>query len=628
MVDIRKVILLVLLLAVPAAAVSAHSSLEETIPAANETVSESPEVLEFHFRDPVTLHPGSVVLTSSGGEEIRLAGTSLDERDPSKVIAQIGQPLAPGSYTATVSVVTPDGYVMEEKLSFRVAEQETESAGQPLELISHSPAAGTITDAAPEEIELRFNQPVTLTAVGVFDDREQPVAITGDAVTDPADPARVVIGLPDDLEKGTYQVIWHARPTDPETPVPDTMGSFYFASEVYTAIQSEDGIDETAFDLFGNAGIKQAGYWLWFTGLLAIFGLLFFRTSISRSPVSEKRGAAAIILFILTAAGIFTVLAVQKSELPDLSLPAFGGLKFVWVPLLQLILLAVAISWRRAGPVLAAAALLLVPLVSGHAIYPKYGGAISAAVSALHLLSAGIWFGGLLGLILFLKKFRKGEVPEGVLLRFSKCALISIGTVILTGLYMAGTFVPSFSIESFLGSDWGLAVAIKIGFTFLVLIVGFIQRKAIRRYAERAAGQIGNRAKAETVYGIIILLAASLLVVSTPKAAEQGLYPETTEQEGLVLQAEMEPVEVGLNELVLSFSGRYVEKAAVNVTMPPHFENEFQAFRTGDGEFRVTGDLLHGAGTTYFTVTAVTEDGRETVFGLEAAAPGDVYSEE
>lgn len=98
------------------------------------------------------------------------------------------------------------------------------------------------------------------------------------------------------------------------------------------------------------------------------------------------------------------IVTSQKTEVENLSMIHFLSLKFVWIQIIQGILLVLGLLFRRIRLFLYGIALLLVPTIIGHASYPRYGGYLTTGVNALHLLAASIWIGGLFGLIIIPKK--------------------------------------------------------------------------------------------------------------------------------------------------------------------------------------------------------------------------------
>ncbi|PKH09023.1 copper resistance protein CopC [Planomicrobium sp. MB-3u-38] len=608
----------------PAIQVLAHSTMEETSPSEGERLTESPSTLDFWFQDPVVLHAESIQLKSQSGTRIELEDTRVDPDDKTHIISNLNDELPPGNYAAKISVIALDGDVLEENLNFQVIEKEKTQQQTDFEIIQNYPEDGEITDGSPRQMDLWFNQPADITAIGVFDDRQQSISIK-EPVRDPEDPNHVIIEFNEELPKGSYQVTWYARPEASEDlSLPDTIDVFYFAVDEFTAIQQPNEGEPVGSAWFANMGLKQTGYWLFFIGIMTLFGLAFFHKVIHKEPASLKRNSLSFFLLFFVFTGVVLVFLAQKSELESLSFTQFLSLKFVWIPLVQIGLLVLGVFLTKARLLFFAVALLLIPFITGHAAYPRYGGYFSIFMNALHLLAASIWIGGLLAMLTFPKKEEMKKFLRSTLPAFSNWAFISLAVIIVTGLYMTMKYVPSYTFESFWKSEWGKAIVLKMVLTLAVLLIGLFQRRLIKQVTEKALCKVVNRVRVEIIYAALLLLFASVLVVSTPGSAEQGVYPSTVEKEDIELDVNFSPLKLGLNVLTMEFEGEKVEDVQVTLSMPPNYQVNYKAFKVEEGVFKLTGNLLHGAGTMDMTVKAETSQGEEVEFAFRVVIPGEM----
>ncbi|WP_372869475.1 copper resistance protein CopC [Planomicrobium okeanokoites] len=598
--------------------------MEETNPSEGERLTESPSTLEFWFQDPIVLHAESIQLKSPSRNGIELEDTRVDPDDKTHIISNLNEELPPGNYTVRISVIALDGDILEEKLNFEVVAQEKAQQQTSLEILRNYPEDGEITEGSPQKIDLWFNQPADITAIGVFDDRQQSISIK-EPVMDPEDPNHVIVEFNEELPKGSYQVTWYARPEASENlSLPDTIDVFYFAVDEFTAIQQPNEGEPVGSAWFASMGLKQTGYWFFFIGIMALFGLAFFHTVIHKEAASLKRNPLSFFLLFFVFTGVLLVLVAQKSELDSLSFTQFLSLKFVWIPLVQIGLLLLGVFLTKARLLFFAAALLLIPFITGHAAYPRYGGYFSMFMNALHLLAASIWIGGLLAMLTFSKKEEMKKFLRSTLPAFSNWAFISLAVIIVTGLYMTMKYVPSYTIESFWGSEWGKAIVLKMALTLAVLVIGFFQRRLIKRLTEKAVSKVLNRLRVEIIYAALLLLFASVLVVSTPGSAEQGVYPATIEKEDIELDVSFSPLKLGLNVLTMDFEGEPIEDVEVMLSMPPNYQVNYKAFQVEEGVFKLTGNLLHAAGTMNMTVTAKKPDGEKVEFDFRVVIPGEM----
>ncbi|CAM3686613.1 copper resistance CopC/CopD family protein [Aeromicrobium ponti] len=601
----------------------AHSNLEQTYPIEGEKLTESPSTIELLVQDPVVLHPGSIKLADSFGHAIELEGAVVDPNDNTHIISNITKDLPDGKYVVKINVVALDGYVLQEEIKFEVVNKENGQNKEKLRALKYSPDDSEIIDGSPEKIDLWFSRPVDITAIGVFDDRQQSIRLKEPYVY-PKDPNHIIVEFNEELSKGTYQVTWYARPSGDDTSKPDILDVFYFAVDEFTPIQQVNLGEATNSFWFNNMGLKQLGHWLVFFGISTLFGGAFFNSVIYKHNHLKKWNKLTFVFLLFVIIGEAIILTIQKREIGSLSIIEFISLKFVWIPLLQIILITIGLLFAKVRFAFYGTALFLTSFITGHATYPRYGGYLTIAVNTFHLFAASIWIGGLFQLIIIPKKDDMKDWLKDALPKFSRWALISLIVLIFTGIFMTIRYVPSFSIESFIKSEWGKAVIFKIGATLMVFILGFFQRKTIINLTANALTKVVSRVKVEIIYAVFILIFASLLVVSTPSAAEQGVYPKSLEKENVQLNVAFSPLKPGLNVLTMDFDHKDIEKVEVTLSMPPNYKVTYNAFKVEEGVFKITGNLLHAAGTMNMKVKAIKVNGDKTDFSYKVVIPGEM----
>src|SRR5213076_1076152 len=138
-------------------------------------------------------------------------------------------------------------------------------------------------------------------------------------------------------------------------------------------------------------------------------------------------------------------------------------------------------DWRAArGEAALLGAAALVPIAaSGHAAAVEPSAALATAADGVHLLAAGVWAGGLLPLALLLRAAGREEGadarPYAVVAarRFSRCALVLVITLALSGTGMAVTNVGT--VAGLVGTTYGLLLP-KV-----VLLVPILALAAVNR---------------------------------------------------------------------------------------------------------------------------------------------------
>lgn len=196
----------------------------------------------------------------------------------------------------------------------------------------------------------------------------------------------------------------------------------------------------------------------------------------------------------------------------------------VWAGRLVLCLVILLLSMRvRAGALAALSGLLLASVaLTGHTRMPTGAlGAASLFADALHLLAAGWWIGGLMGLVMTARNL--GPAAAGVLARFSGIGYGAVAVLILTGLFKSWLLV----------GNPGALVSTPYGWTLLVKLALFAGMGAMalsnRLWISPAlAGEPADRspwlnrlhrqATLEFALGVLVLAAVGLLGAMEPPA--------------------------------------------------------------------------------------------------------------
>ncbi|WP_170007200.1 copper resistance CopC/CopD family protein [Bacillus fonticola] len=614
--------LLFLFLFIPNSAL-AHSSIEKTSPEDGEKLEQSPGTIDIWFGDPVVTYSDSIKLYGSNGEEYNIGKTINDPNSKLHITADIPEKLPKGRYTVEIKVMALDGYVIKDEIAYEISSPEMSEESTGLKLIKQTPSDGEIITGQPKQIDLWFNQPAQLTAIGLFDDKQGNVLLQ-QPVVDPQNPNHLTVAIDQPIKDGTYQVTWYARPAEnADVSTPDIIDVFYFAVNEFTPITEVQNGPAVKKSWFPDIGVKQLGYWLWLTGASILFGGSVIAYTSRKDEALFRRWKIYSAFFLFTSlVGISIILYELKVELNDLNLTDFISLKFVWVPIIQVAVFFVGYLYKKGQPWLYGAGLSLIPFITGHSSYPRYGGWPTLLVNEMHIFAAALWLGGILAIIIIPRKDQLFEYIQRNGSKFSRIAFWSIVVLAFTGVYMTFQYVPSFSFKSFVDSQWGKALLVKTLLTFVILMIGFMQRKYIKRMVSSFVGKFQGRLKVEFVYGLFVLLFASILVVGSPSTAEQGVYLESTSNEDAKLDVTFSPQFIGVNELTLSFKDE-IESVNVVLSMPPSYEVAYDAFKVNKNTFKLTGNLLHAAGTVIMQVEAKTSSGNLLNYQYKVVVPGE-----
>lgn len=612
----------ILAITFPGLQTNAHSNVEKTFPENGAKLVESPQMLEVWFQDPVQIHSNTFVIKNEDGKQFETKRAFKDKENKGHIIASLDKTLPPGKYKVEINTIALDGYVSKEFYRFEVVQKEQlqETIKLPVKLLKASPTDGEVVNGTVQTLHLWFNQPVKMSAVGVFDDKKR--GLTIEEKVDPNDPNHVVISFDQEIKNGTYQVSWFAQPINANA-LSERMGVFYFTVNEFTAINPPQPAPN--IDWFANINVKQMSYWIVFTGFSLLFGLSWFNQIINTRPDMRKWKNQSYFLIGLAVIGEVLFLQTLRAEIPDLPFAEFLLLKLSWISLVQLGLLFLGLIIHKWSVYVYGISLVLFPFVVGHASYPRYGGLVAMGVNAVHLLAIAIWLGGLFALITMAPKTERLDWLKTNARKFSKWALGSVVLVVLTGLWMTYNFVPTFSAQSFIQSVWGRTIIIKIVLLLIMVMLAYFQQKGIRSLSDKFIKGFNIRLYTEFLYGMMILFFAGILVVSTPGAAEQGVYPKELTKDGINLGVEISPLYPGHNEFTLTFDkNSNIKNVTVKLSMPPNWQKTNRAFKVDDRTFKLTGMNLHAAGTTYMEVKAEKDNGDEVVYPFKIVIPGEV----
>jgi copper transport protein len=401
-------------------------------------------------------------------------------------------------------------------------------------LVEASPAPGGEVSKPPEQIELRFNEPV--------DAEFDPVVVRAaggarvdahDAHVDPED-ARVVLADLEKLPEGSYTVKWRVTSIDGHV----VEGRYHFA----VAAAAEDrpskdaGDRATSAQAAGAHGRHHGGHHgggaggvastdrgepvpepaargatsraasiehglalaaSAFLAGLAPFAVLVWlpasrHSGVGRDAIRSFGVLAGGLLLTLALAGVgeLSSYAVRASGDP-LSSELFWQTLFdsrvgaLWLVRLSLALLVAAViaAAARSGrawawwAAIGASAMLLMTL-SGLSHSATTGRLLPLLADWTHAMAAAVWMGGLLGFAFALGSgaFRglapdsQMKLRERSVRRFSTVATCAVVVLASTGLYAAVLHVPN--LQALLATPYGRALISKLALLSMLLAVG------------------------------------------------------------------------------------------------------------------------------------------------------------
>lgn len=530
------------------------------------------------------------------------------------------------------------------------------------DLARADPSPNSVLEQAPDRVVIWFTEPMEpdFSEIQVLDARGERVD-NGDSLVDSSAPTALSVTLAP-LPNGTYTVAWKNVSTIDGHRV---RGSFVFSVG--------EPIDQAL--LSGTMGqpllqspLEPLARWLALLSALAMVGGLGFEELVWRPALARrrptkalqrlgKRLASRMLKLTWIAMGLFLAasvlhLLVQTSlsyELPLYrvvggpltSVLSRTGWGHLWLSRIRWLLIVGAalgllftlpsreqdgdgqvVSYHRlfrAVALWAGAGMLLSLSQASHGA--ATAGIRTAAIFTdfLHLLAASFWVGGLfhfaLGVPMISQALSGGQRRDllaDLVPRFSTLAMLSVGTLVITGLYSTWAQV---TILPALATPYGLTLLAKLGLLVPLLLLGAANLLWVspRLAKEDGAGRWLRRFVAgEVILAGLVLLAVGLLTSLEPArqvASREGLGPKQSltfqdSVEGADITLDVEPGLVGPNTFRVMLKdrrGRPIANASDVRLRLTYLDTDLgdttaPAVSEGEGRYVVEDGLLSIAG--------------------------------
>ena len=344
------------------------------------------------------------------------------------------------------------------------------------------------------------------------------------------------------LTRGAYTVRWHAL-----------SGDGHVVSGVFTfGVRAAAPPVTAAFGASGPTRTEHVVRWAYFLGLALLVGGLGFRLLVLRGqlpPPAERRfflvtgiGALVTLNVGITA---FLLRAEDALQLPlgrllygDLSPIAQSrfGRAFIAMTLgFALVTALLFLSWLTDRTVLLWPALFLGLgfvsglSLSGHSAVDRGSSWKSEVADWAHLSAACLWIGGLVQLAVVVWPLLP-EARRAAFFAFSRLATVCVGVLLLAGVYLSILRLPA--LHDLWSTGYGRVLLVKIGLVLLALSWGglhkFVAVPAVARGGTTVFGRLQRSLLGESMVGMAVLLAAAVLVDSSPPAPSAPSPPAAT----------------------------------------------------------------------------------------------------
>lgn len=403
-------------------------------------------------------------------------------------------------------------------------------------LVGTTPSNDQVVPTSPKQIVLTFDEAVerSLGSVQLFDGSAKPVPLGALGGTRSGE---MTAPIPSTLATGTYTVVWRVVSADGH-PI-----NGYFVFHVKQKGANPEGVvgrvgtgtpSEIAQGLDAVTRFATIALTILIIGGIALVTLII--TGLAPALETRMWYIVAALAFILSLAAAFSLViqgaaangvplaeAMNGNVIRDVLISRFGKMRVLLAVIAEVIgVLAIwgAASHRSRGVVRAtqiATVALAFPL--GMAGHPSVDGLPTMFLDGVHVLSAGLWVGGLafLALALAMAGSARATLAAQGVPRYSQIALVAVGTLILSGA-LNGLVELGWSPGRLFSTAYGRLIVVKIILALVLIGFGAFNRRLVARLRQR----MGDRPVARFRRVILAELAvmAGVLGVTTQLVAE------------------------------------------------------------------------------------------------------------
>lgn len=409
-------------------------------------------------------------------------------------------------------------------------------------ITNSTPSENEILETAPNNVYIEFNEKIQtgFTILNVLNSSGERVDQKNVQI-DPNTEKSITVDLKPDLPNDIYTVEWRVVSADGHSVsgmIPFSVGELPEGATFPT--QQENGNMFTFISTMINKGFLYIGFTLYMG--LVLFYLIWYKGNTLSNRLVKRTKSVSITTITLLAISIVSFIIIQTQSyaggglLAALSvsnlLETLKSTKEGTIWILQIILLVILFVshlsiWKKEAylekkrwviPGLAFLGIMLSKAFLGHPSSSPYE-TVAILFDFAHLVSASIWLGGMLVILLFLREgifARKGEGHDlywGSMEKYSLWALFSVAVLVISGAINGSLLIPDF--HSLVSTAYGKVLLIKVGLLVLMLIFGAYH--LVSRILLKKKEFYKLSIKIEIALGILVLLVTSAFTqIQTP----------------------------------------------------------------------------------------------------------------
>ena len=476
--------------------VSAHAALAAATPVPDTTIGQSPKLVRVQLDQGADPALSQITLIDTSGRTVAGGSAQLASSDPTIMEVSLG-PLSPGLYTVAWQTIPADGHLSKGNYSFTLSTglgPAAPIAPQPTGALANPTTTGTVSTVSAG------GNPSLLTvlvrwwwylALGLL------LGSLGLAV---------LVVYPASTTREEGEMFWRHGTTLLRPWL--LIGSVTFLlAHLATLVVQAAAVADVSIGQVGGETLRRLLFDTLYGDIwraIAVMSLiLFLGVLVTLLPfwgVSRRHSALGII-------------ATPRPPLRTEVLPP-PPLPTVW-------------PWRLGLGI--ALVLICTMTLSSHAIESQHQPVLAILADAAHLAAMGLWFGGLVLLLVLrsrlLQPFATEEravVLSRLIDRFSLLGLGAMGTLVATGLYQMTLHATRATI---LNTSYGQTLLIKHALVVPLIAVAAINLRVIRpglREEQRARRLLPRLLMIEAILGTLILLVTALLTQLPPAHLLRG----------------------------------------------------------------------------------------------------------
>ena len=505
-------------------------------------------------------------------------------------------------------------------------------------ILKSSPSENEIVNQAPKKVTIKFDEAIqpSFNSLKVYDGKGNRVDQNNGRI-DSKNPSTIEASLNENLPNGTYSINWRVVSSDGhpvEGVIPFQIGNGVTSNEGATVEKKSKGYTPH-FDMMMIRWlqyISNAG----FVGVLLLYLFVlpkkllenpWVRTMFSRIIVFCYIGILISILlsFPLQAtveAGLSWNKVFRFKVLSDMfSNTLFGEIWMIQIAtLLFLFLTTYLLIKRNLKPLwvwisfILGIGLLLAKSFTSHASSAA-NVLVSITTDFIHLLSASIWIGCLMGLVALIPLSRKNDTKQLYLIsiqKFSKWGILLVTLLTLTGFYSSLSYIPNF--QTLFTTNYGRVLSFKI--ILLVVMIMFATVNLIKGKRNNEKG-LQTTLWGELIPGIVVLVLSVFLTNLPTAMSSPGPFMKTnTVMNDKKITLEATPNVIGQNEYAVKLKDgkgqpiKDIEQATLTFTSleMDMGEETIKLTKVKEGSYHGKGMNFNMAGRWNVHVHVLTKD--------------------